>query len=127
MGERNPYTAQELGAEDRSYHEGTGEVGDDVVAALEQELEEKGESVEAAQPDHLAYGRVPRLTEPDDAFGSDETSESIAIDTHDVEDLSSEEGAMHIVDESTISDDEAELAYDPGLSTETRAALREFE
>lgn len=84
---------------------------------ISEELGTDGPEETFGHPDET---RVGHLVEDDEGVRSDETAESIAFDTHDTEDLSSEELAMHYVDEE--SDD---TLGDDDLPEELRAALAE--
>ena len=67
---------------------------------------------------HPDEARVGHLVGDDEGVRADETPESIAHDSHDVEDLAAEELAMHYVDE------EAESGFDnDDLPEDLRAAL----
>lgn len=81
---------------------------------ISEELGTEGPAETFGHPDE---SRVGHLIEDDEGVRSDETPESVAFDSHDVEDLAAEELAMHYVDE------ESEVETDDDLPEELRAAL----
>ncbi len=126
MGEKSQYTSEESGYYDRSYLQDDGPRGEEIAEILEEEIVEQSSSEEPYQPPRLPEGRVPRIVAPDDEFGEDVTDEEIGIDSHDTDDLSGEERAMHFVEDEPVDDDSAEVAYDPDLTVEARDALKDF-
>ncbi len=78
-----------------------------VVDAMYQDISEdlgtEGPQETFGHPDE---SRVGHLVEDDEGVRADETAETIAHDTHDVEDLAVEELAMHYVDQDSDADDE---------------------
>ena len=92
----------------------------DVVDELYQEIsEELGTDGPAETFGHPDEDVVGRLVEEDEGVRADHTSEVLALDTHDLENLTAEEAAMHFVSE----EDEAR---DPSLTRRAREALEEF-
>jgi Family of unknown function (DUF5709) len=83
---------------------------------ISEELGTDGPEETFGHPDE---SRVGHLVEEDEGFRPDVTPESIAHDSHDIEDLSSEELAMHYVD------DEESLLDDDDLPEALRIALAE--
>ena len=92
------------------------DVGEELYHELSEELGTDGPAETFGHPDENVVGR---LVEEDEGVRTDVTSEVLALDTHDVEDLSAEEAAMHMVTE----DDEQR---DPSLTRRAREALEEF-
>ncbi len=73
---------------------------------MSEELGTDGPSETFGHPDE---SRVGHLVEEDEGCASDETPETIAHDSHDVEDLAAEELAMHYVEEDSeqpVDDDD---------------------
>ena len=94
----------------------------DVVDELYHELsEEKGTDGPAETFGHPDENVVGRLVEEDEGVRTDVTSEVLALDSHDTEDLSAEEAAMHMVNE-----DEDDEIRDPSLTRRAREALEDF-
>ena len=95
---------------------------DDVVEELYQNISEElgtdGPSETFGHPDEAIVGR---LVEEDEGSRSDTTSEVLAFDSHDVDHLSAEEAAIHLVTE-----DETDDQRDPSLTRRAREALEEF-
>ena len=91
------------------------QVVDALYHDLSEELGTEGPQETFGHPDESLVGH---LVGDDEGVRPDETPESIAHDSHDVEDLAAEELAMHYVDEDT----EAGLSNDD-LPEELRAAL----
>lgn len=92
----------------------------DVVEELFHAVsEELGTDGPAETFGHPAETVVGRLVEEDEGVRPDVTSEVLALDTHDLEDLTAEEAAMHMVTE----EDEQ---HDPSLTRRAREALEEF-
>lgn len=77
----------------------------EVVDAMYRELSEDLGTADPAEtfghPDDL----VGHLVEDDEGAHEDVTSEAVAYDTHDQEDLAAEELAMHFVDLDAPEDD----------------------
>jgi hypothetical protein len=61
---------------------------------------------------HPDDSRVGHLLDDDEGVRSDQTAESVAHDTHDLEDLAVEELAMHYVDEEPLDADADDLPED---------------
>lgn len=105
----------------RHGHEKFDDPAQDVVEELYHELsEELGTDGPAETFGHPREDVVGRLVEEDEGARADRTSEVLALDTHDLEDLTAEEAAMHMV-----SEDEDE-ERDPSLTRRAREALEEF-
>jgi hypothetical protein len=93
----------------------------EVVRELYQEIsEELGTDGPAETFGHPDESVVGRLVEEDEGVHADVTAEALAFDSHDVEDLSAEEAAIHLVPE-----DEAEV-QDPELTRSVLRSLEEF-
>lgn len=92
------------------------DVVDELYHAVSEELGTDGPAETFGHPDENVVGR---LVEEDEGVRADHTSEVLALDTHDIEDLSAEEAAMHLVSE----EDEQR---DPSLTRRAREALEEF-
>ncbi len=82
---------------------------------ISEELGTEGPEETFGHPDE---SRVGHLIEDDEGVRGDDTAESVAFDSHDVEDLAVEELAMHYVQE----DDEQS---DDDLPEDLRAVLAE--
>jgi hypothetical protein len=94
---------------------------EDVVQELYHDIsEELGTDGPAETFGHPDENVVGRLVEEDEGVRPDVTSEVLAFDSHDVEDLSAEEAAVHFVPE-----DESENS-DPELTRSVRRALEDF-
>jgi hypothetical protein len=107
----------------RNGRHGYDDPADDVVTELYQELsEELGTDGPAETFGHPDENVVGRLIEEDEGNGPDVTSEVLAFDSHDVNDLTAEEAAIHLV----VEEDEVEDVRDPSLSRSARRALKEF-
>lgn len=92
----------------------------DVVAELYNEISaELGTDGPAETFGHPDENVVGRLVEEDEGARTDRTAEVLALDTHDLQDLTAEEAAMHLVTE----EDEQR---DPSLTRRAREALEEF-
>jgi hypothetical protein len=95
----------------------------DVVTELYHELSEHlgtdGPEETFGHPDENVVGR---LVEEDEGARTDVTSEVLAFDSHDIEDLTAEEAAIHLV----VDGEEAESPRDPSLTRSVREALKEF-
>jgi hypothetical protein len=85
-----------------------------LVDQLYQELsEELGTEGPVETFGHADDSHVGHLVEDDEGVRADETSDVIAHDSHDTEDLAAEELAMHYLDEdSEIEEDLADLPED---------------
>jgi len=106
----------------RNGHEKFEDPAQDVVDELYRNIsEELGTDGPAETFGHPEEGVVGRLVEEDEGSRSDTTAESVAFDSHDVEELSAEEAAIHIV-----ADPEAEEQDDPSLTRSAREALEDF-
>ncbi len=119
---QNRYGTQIAGEAEMSRHghEKYDDPAQDVVAELYHELsEELGTDGPVETFGHPAEDVVGRLVEEDEGARADRTAEVLALDTHDLEDLTAEEAAMHLVTE----DDEQR---DPSLTRRAREALEEF-
>jgi hypothetical protein len=94
-----------------------GVVGE-LYAEISRELGTDGPADTFGHPDESAVGHLV-----EDDHGSEEHHESdvLASDSHDLEDLSAEERAMHLVDPDDL-DDEA----DPDLAADARARLDDY-
>lgn len=101
---------------------------DDVVGELYHDLSEHlgtdGPEETFGHPDESLVGR---LIEDDEGRGPDVTSEVLAIDSHDVSDLTAEEAAIHLVtdDEDDDGGDDA-AGWDPSLSRSARMELENY-
>jgi hypothetical protein len=92
----------------------------DVVEELYHQIsEELGTDGPAETFGHPDEGVVGRLVEEDEGVRADVTPEALAFDSHDIEDLSAEEAAIHLVPEG---DEEP----DPELTRSVRRSLEEF-
>ncbi len=85
---------------------------------VSEELGTDGPEETFGHPDEAQVGH---LVGDDEGVRADETPESIAHDSHDVEDLAAEELAMHYVE----NEDAVETTQDDDLPEELRAALAE--
>lgn len=93
----------------------------DVVEELYHEIsEELGTDGPAETFGHPDEDVVGRLVEEDEGAHPDVTAEALAFDSHDIEDLSAEEAAVHLIPE-----DESEQR-DPEMSRSVRQALEDF-
>ncbi len=94
------------------------DVVDELYHELSEELGTDGPAETFGHPDENVVGR---LVEEDEGVRTDVTSEVLALDSHDTEDLSAEEAAMHMVNE-----DEDDEIRDPSLTRRAREALEDF-
>lgn len=90
---------------------------DQLLNELSEELGTDGPAETFGHPDDSVVGR---LVEDDQGTGPDVTSEAIAHDTHDAEELSAEESAIHFVDEAEGDFEQNDLTED------SRRELRNF-
>lgn len=85
----------------------------DVVDELVHDL---SEHLGTDQPDrayeHPSADRVGHLVEDDPEGRAGHFTDTLAVDSHDLEALSAEEAAMHLVDEDEAPDDDADLPED---------------
>lgn len=107
--------------------ESTGQKwADDPANAVADELlnefsEELGTDGPADTFGNNGHSQVGRLVEDDEGTRPDTTAEAVAHDSHDDQDLTAEEAAIHV-----ISDDPDQELEDPDLSDEVREELRNF-
>lgn len=96
------------------------DVVEELYTELSEELGTDGPAETFGHPDESVVGR---LVEDDEGAHTDITSELLALDSHDVDKLSAEEAAMHMV---TEDDDDEQDIRDPSLTRSVREALKEF-
>ncbi|MEZ5115949.1 MAG: DUF5709 domain-containing protein [Candidatus Nanopelagicales bacterium] len=89
------------------------DVMDELYRELSEDLGTDGPEETFGHPDD---SRVGRLIEDDEGWRPDETSDTIAHDSHDVDGLSAEEAAMHYMDEEALDADDASLRADVELA-----------
>ncbi len=94
-----------------------GVVGE-LYAEISRELGTDGPADTFGHPDESAVGH---LVEDDHGVDRHADSDLLASDSHDLEDLSIEERAMHLVDPDDLTDD-----ADPDLASDARASLDDF-
>jgi hypothetical protein len=92
------------------------EVVQELYHELSEELGTDGPPETFGHPDESIVGR---LVEDDEGAHPDTTPEALATDSHDTEDLSAEELAVHMVQDG-------EEAYDPDLTRSVRKTLEQF-
>jgi hypothetical protein len=85
---------------------------------ISRELGTDGPAATFGHPDESLVGH---LVEDDQGVDAHEQPDFIAADSHDVEDLSAEERAMHYVDDEDLLADD-----DPDLTPEAKARLGDY-
>jgi hypothetical protein len=82
----------------------------DVVDEMYQDLSEHlGTDQPAAAYEHPAPDAVGHLVEDDPEGRSGHFTDTLAVDSHDLESMAPEESAMHLVDEDEAPDDDSDL------------------
>jgi hypothetical protein len=94
-----------------------GVVGE-LFAEISRELGTDGPVDTFGHPDETVVGH---LVEDDHGANDHPEPDVLASDSHDLEDLSAEERAMHIVDPRDLEDD-----ADPDLAAEAKTRLDDF-
>ena len=94
-----------------------GVVGE-LYAEISRELGTDGPADTFGHPDETLVGH---LVEEDGGVDAHAEADYLAADSHDLEDLSAEERAMHYVDEADLLDD-----ADPDLTPEAKARLDDY-
>mgnify|MGYP003572804908 FL=1 len=93
------------------------EVVQELYHELSEELGTDGPPETSGHPDESVVGR---LVEEDEGAHPHVVAEALALDSHDTEDLSAEEAAVHMVP------DDEEGQRDPDLTRSVRRTLEDF-